>query len=68
MTREEIIKGLECCAHIWKECKKCPYYPQKVRHATGIGGPCTSFLADDALKLLEEQREAEDGNEMPVRE
>ena len=54
-TREEIMQGLTCCAHVWKMCKECPYYRQKLGHATGNGGPCTSFLADDALALLEER-------------
>ena len=56
---EKVIKGLACCAHVFKECDECPYKDQKNRHMKNQGGPCTSFLADDALPLLYRQTEAD---------
>ena len=49
MTREEVIKGLECCMNI--KCDECPYI--------GRGGLCFRDVRSDALKLLEQDREKE---------
>lgn len=56
---EKVTKGLACCAHVVSECVMCPYKEQKDRHYKNQGGPCTSFLADDALPLLYRHTEAD---------
>ena len=53
--RDEVMTGLECCAHVAKQCSDCPYDDQRRMHARGEGAPCTSMLADDALALMEEK-------------
>lgn len=52
----KVLKGLECHAHIAHQCEGCPYDAQRRLHLTGNGGPCDSFLADDALSLLVAQQ------------
>lgn len=59
MTREQVIKGLECCKNgaelndgytpVIRDCSECPYLGEKV--------PCTRALARDALALLKEDEE-----------
>jgi hypothetical protein len=49
MTREEVIKGLDCCTN--NKCDECPYI--------GRGGMCFHDVKSDALKLIEQDRESE---------
>jgi hypothetical protein len=53
MTDEQIIKGLECCEFDIndKPCEKCPYYA----YLKTID--CISFMASDALSLIERLQE-----------
>ncbi len=48
MTREEVIKGLDCCT-IGK-CGECPYEGREM---------CVNAVKSDALKLIEQDRETE---------
>ena len=45
MKREEVVRGLECCA--FGDCNHCPY----------TGTRCEEHLCGDALALLREQDE-----------
>ena len=50
MTREEVFKGLECCAEY--ECGKCPYkYLDSFQYPT----KCIHTLIVDLQKLKEEE-------------
>lgn len=50
VDREKVIKGLECCAST--ACRDCPYSSDcVVDEFTG-----TTYLAADAIELLEEQK------------
>ena len=45
-SREDVIKGLECCVNHFGNCENCPY-------EAGIGNTaCGEQLFDDALALL----------------
>ena len=47
MTREEVIKGLECCMLSYKDgCDECPYIGK---------GMCQELLGEHALALLKAQ-------------
>lgn len=48
MTREEVIKGLDCC--MIGECDECPYRGREM---------CFRYVEYDALQLLEQDRESE---------
>ena len=49
MTREDVIKGLECCVKHFGECKLCPY-------GNGFCNcDCGKQLYADAITLLKEQ-------------
>ena len=53
MTREEIMKGLECCQTKYnKNCDECPYKILKTHHVSVK--PCSSFMLEDVLGLMEE--------------
>lgn len=50
MTREEVIRGLECCSSVTgygADCADCPYWEDQ--------GECRTRLEEDALKLLKAQ-------------
>lgn len=56
VDRENVIKGLECCASMnGSACRECPYSSEcvtgEVPYQTG-----TAHLAADALALLKEQQ------------
>ena len=54
MTEQEIIQGLECCAHIdgdW--CRKCPYEKDFGPASMFV---CTGKMANDALELIKKQQ------------
>ncbi len=53
-NRARALKGLECHAHISRECEKCPYDQQRRRWLRGEGGSCDCVLAGDALALVDE--------------
>lgn len=59
MNRDEIIKGLRCCAgdgSLGRVCPDdCPY--QRVDEEKGV---CSSQVIWDALRLLEEDQRLED--------
>lgn len=48
MTREEVIKGLECC--MISKCAECPYVGREM---------CSHGGRTDAIKLIEQDREKE---------
>ena len=51
MTREEVIRGLECCLiHGEGGCDECPYMGK---------GLCQELLAEDAIALLKAQEPVE---------
>ena len=47
MTKEEIIKGLECC--ISPGCDECPYYGDEMLR------PCNHNMMRDAIDLIRKQ-------------
>ena len=49
MTREEVIKGLDCCM-LDKGCDGCPYEGRD---------RCINDVKSDAIKLIEQDRESE---------
>ena len=53
---EKVKQGLSCHAHIAHLCPECPYNEQRKLYMKGTGSPCDSFLADDALKLMEKAK------------
>lgn len=53
-TREQVMQGLELHAHCAHECDKCPYDDQRRRWMRGEGASCDSFLAADALRVIDE--------------
>ena len=64
--REKVIRGLECCGHVAKMCDRCPYDENRIRYGQGLGPPCNSFLASDALEMIEAwNRRVEDGRANP---
>ena len=53
MTREEIMKGLECCQTQYnKTCEECPYKNHKTPYISAV--PCSHFLLADAFGLMKE--------------
>ena len=47
MTRDEVIRGLECCMLSYKDgCEECPYLAK---------GMCEELLGENALALLKAQ-------------
>lgn len=48
MTREEVIKGLDCCTN--DKCDECPYQGRYY---------CVRDVSSDAIKLIEQDREKE---------
>lgn len=53
MTKEETIKGLECCqTQYMRKCKECPY--EKFKKTYIAEGTCESNLRADLLKLMKE--------------
>ena len=48
MTREEVIKGLDCCTN--NRCAECPYVGREM---------CSHDVRTDAIKLIEQDREKE---------
>lgn len=50
---QRVKNALNRCAHIVPRCSKCPYEEQKRRNLVWMGGPCTSFLHNDALTVIE---------------
>ena len=53
MTREEIMKGLECCqTKFCKKCNECPYEIFKSHYISTIS--CSSLMMADALVLMKE--------------
>ena len=53
MTREEIMKGIECCKTMYdKKCSECPYKILKTHHISVK--PCSSFMLEDVFGLMEE--------------
>lgn len=62
MTREEVIKGLECCEKkvcIFKDTEKeCPYWKLCGEHEDAFED-CTTALVKDALALLKAQEAVE---------
>lgn len=54
MTREEVIRGLECC--LKDDCDNCPYYDPEVDHDCDYFGKCLrGNMYHDAIALLKEQ-------------
>lgn len=55
MTRDEIIRGLRCCAHAQPECKAggCPMFRMQDPNLAGLD--CMAVLMRAALELLERE-------------
>lgn len=53
MTKEEIMKGLECCQTTYmRKCDSCPYNFYKTKQISVKS--CDSFLKADLLDLMKE--------------
>ena len=57
-SKEEIIKGLECCQTRYdRKCGKCPYKNLRSRAVTVWD--CSSELRKDLLKFIREENDSE---------
>ena len=57
VSRKKVVKGLQCCNYrnyMHYTCFQCPY--KDINRAEGMVG-CTSKLSEDALELIDEQKE-----------
>lgn len=55
MTREEITRGLRCCAHAQPECKACGCPMFRMQDPNLAGLDCMAVLMRAALELLERE-------------
>ena len=54
MTREEIIRGLRCCAHAQPECRdKCPLWMSDCKDGNLVSLDCMGRLMAEAAAPLE---------------